>query len=480
MERSIGWFKREGMSDDEQRHATAHSLGVPFVTLSQNDIALAAMLLIPEPLSREHNAVAYQLRGHTLEVVVLDLDELQHLDFLSTRYRLVPRLTTRAAMVDALRYYQKHLRDEYGAALEQSESPNLLDTLLRHALMSGASDVHLDQSEKGLLVRYRIHGSLKQAFALPPAAAKNIFAKLRVLANLPRLPAQAGENRLRVDLGSGEDVAVRVASVPTVSGEKLVLHLVRESARRGWTLSGLGFHGEAQERLHHFLNHRKGLLAVEGRGKTTLLYTLLDLLNTPELSLATVEAAVSHVLPRAAQVETGALLSPAAALRGVLKTDPDVVLLDPVESREVATLASAAAGRGMLVLAGVAEAGDLESADIRIRTTTLGKLCDKKFLSKAKLTRAESDALESAGANFAKVLAVLKEEEKVDKDMAWKDIQFARAAGCSECERGYKGLIGVQEVAEKGETVGLNLIEDGLFKAAQGLTTVEEVLKLAQ
>ena len=477
MDRAPAWLGQEMMGDDERRHALAHAQGIPFVVLEPHLIIKDAMLVIPEPIAREHNVLAYDMRDHVLEVALLDLADLEQIAFLETRFRLLPRLTTRAAMIKGLLHYQKHLRDTYGSQLQEAQSPNLLDALLRHAFASGANDVHLENTSAGLSVRYRIRGTLKNAFALPPSAGKNIFGKLRALAGISS-GALPHESRLRIDLGSGEDVRVAIQSLPTIAGEKMLLHIVREQARRGWTLSSLGLHGEALERLHHFLNRRRGLLLVEGVGKTTLLYTLLDLLNNPEVALASIEERVLQTLPRVAQVELSALLTPAGALRGVLKTDPDVVMLDPVQGSEMTKLAESASVRGVLVLAATEDVASVEHPDMRVRTAVVRKLCAKKFLDKRKLTRAESDAFEAAGANFAKVLQCLKEEERIGKDVPWKDVQFARAVGCSECEQGYQGTLGLQEVQEGGAIVGLTIVEDGLFKAAQGLTSIEEVLKL--
>ena len=221
MEPSIGWLKKESMGDDERRHALAHELGLPFVQLDRDTISLDALVLVPEPLAREHNIVAYKLADGSLQVALLDVADLGELEFLRSRYRLLPRLTSRESMTRGLLHYQRHLRDTYGEALEHTESPNLLDSLLRHALHSQASDLHLQNTTEGLLVRYRINGSLKNAMTLPPAAGKNVITKLRSLAGVPSgtLPR---EGSLRVDLGNGGDLAVRVSSVPIVQGEKLV------------------------------------------------------------------------------------------------------------------------------------------------------------------------------------------------------------------------------------------------------------------
>ena len=479
MERSIGWLGRETLSDDERRHALAHSLGVPFVQLGRDDISLEALAVIPEPLSREHNVVAFALAGDAgLEVALLDLAELEHLEFLRPRYKVLPRLTSRESLTRALIRYQQHLRDVYGKKLEDPRSPNLLDTLLLHALHSRATDLHLQSEQGGLLVRYRINGFLKNAMTLPQAAGANVISKLRTLAGVPAgsLPR---EGRMRVDLGSGEDLSLLVSSVPTVAGEKLLVRIARERAR-GFTLESLGLHGEALERVHHVLLKRRGLVVVVGSvgtGKATTLYTLLDLLNTPEISIATVEAEVKHVLPRIAQTEVSDGLSAAAGLRAALKQDPDVVMINTVTDREVAQIATAAAKRGVFVLVGAEDAALLPDADLVIKVATVRKLGDKQIPEWHKLTRAQGEELE-VSANFASVLAALKEEGNIKKDTPWKDIQFARPVKATDQPDGYGGLLGVQEVATKDGIVGLNLIEDGVFKAAQGLTSIEEVLNL--
>lgn len=468
------------MSEDERRHALAHELGLPFVQLDRDSISLEAMVLVPEPLAREHNIVAYKLADGTLQVALLDVADLDELEFLRSRYRLLPRLTSRESMTRGLLRYQRHLRDTYGAALERTESPNLLDTLLRHALHSQASDLHLQNTQDGLLVRYRINGSLKNAMTLPPAAGKNVITKLRTLSGVPAgsLPR---EGSLRVDLGNGADLSVRVSSVPIVHGEKLLLHLVREKARRGHTLESLGFHGEALEAVHKTLLKRRGLVVVggaENSGKSTILYTMLDLLNVPEISIATVEQEVEYTLPRVAQTDIGASgIGMAAALRAALKQDCDVVMLSRVADTEVARIAAAAAQRGVLVLASTEDKELFSAPDLFVQTAVLRRLGGKQIADKRKLTRAQADGLEES-ADFAGILAALKEEGKVQKDMQWKDIQFARPTSSSDHPDGYNGLIGIQEVVREGSLAGLTMIEDAVFKAAQGLTSIDEVKKL--
>ena len=480
MEPSTGWFKHETMNDDERRHALAHELGLPFVQLDRDSISLEALVLVPESLAREHNIVAYHLAEGSLQVALLDVADLGELEFLRSRYRLLPRLTDRESMTRGLLHYQRHLAATYGAALGQTQSPQLLDTLLRHALHSCATDIHLQNTQEGLLVRYRINSSLKNAMTLPPAAGNNVITKLRSLSGVPAgtLPR---EGALRVDLGNGEDLSVRVSSVPILSGEKLVLHLVREKARRGHTLESLGLHGEALEAVHKTLLKRRGLVVVGGAhrsGKSTLLYTLLDLLNVPEISIATVENHVEYRLPRVAQTDIEAAgVTKAAALRAALKQDCDVVMLSSVEDTEVAQVAAAAAQRGALVLAGITDAELFPTPDLFIQTALVRRLGDKQIADKHRLTRAHADGLEEF-ADFANVLSALKEEGKVGKDTQWKEIQFCRPTPSSEHPNGYSGFVGIQEVVREGRLAGLTMIEDAVFKAAIGLTSIEEVKKL--
>lgn len=467
------------MSDDERRHALAHEMGVPFVKLDPFAITVEALVLIPEPVAREHNAVAYNLGERGVEVALLDLNDLEHLDFLRSKHRVLPRLTTRESLVKGLIRYQQHLRDRYGRHLESAEADNVLDTLLRHALASQATDVHLQNDETGLLIRYRINGVLRNAMTLPAAAGRTTIQALRELADLPTgtLPKEA---RVRVEL-DGEPVSVRVATLPIAGGEKVTLHITRDKARRGYTLESLGLHGEPLECVHRMLLKRRGVISVVGlpqSGKSTLAYTMLDMLNAPEISVATVEQSVAHALPRVAQAEARPELGlgMATTLRATLKQDPDVVMIDAVEDEETAALAMAAGKRGALVIAVADTPSRLPHADMVIVAATIPKLCTKHTPEQTKLTRTEQDKLEAMGADFAKVLAALKEEGRVPKNQAWKDLLFTRPAGCSECTEGYQGIIGIQEVIE--HTPQLNLIEDALFKAAQGLTSVEEVLRL--
>ncbi len=464
---------------DELRRASAHALGVPFVELDPHDIAEEVMLLIPEPLARARNVFAFNLTDQGVEVMVLDLDSLEHLGDIKTRMRVLPRLTSERSMRRALQHYQQHLKQKFGEMFAAGE--HMVSALISHALYSRAGGVHIDHTALGTLVRYQIGHTLHEAFTVSEQAGKHLIGQLKSLAKL--LPvARPQEGKFKIELGPSSakategrgTVYVRVHSMQGEKGERVHLRLARESqGERGYTLESLGFHGEALDRIERQLASRRGLVAVagaQGSGKTTLLHTLTDLL------------ASSHTVLVRLPVQAGANSAP--MLRATLKHDPDIVVVDDIADEATGVLAQAAAARGVFVLAGLsglpAQAGDVElAAEVIIRVARVQRLCTKAFHDSAKLSRAQLEVL-GPYVDAARVLAALKDEYVVAHNVAWKDILFACATPCSECTggAGYRGHLGLQQVEDSTGLVGLNIIEDGLFKAAQGLTSLYEVLSL--
>lgn len=488
------------LTRDEIRRAHAHLLGVPFIEIPHESIQEEALYLIPEPLSRGRSMVAFRRTEHEVEVALLDLDDLEHLDFLYTDHKLkvLPRLTSSESLKRALIHYQKKLKVQFSALAKGGA--HAAEALLRHALLSRASSVHLDFKTVGLLVRYRIHGLLEDAMTLPKEALE-LVARLKDMAQLSPTLHVPQEGAFKVDIGHGDTVRVRAHTMPAQMGERMVLHLHPSSeTRKGFTLESLGLHGEALESVHKLLTAKSGLVLVagaDGSGKSTLLYTLLDALHTHGRHLVTVEEEVEYTLPHATQIRTRPEvgLGTAATLRAALKQDPDIIMVSHVRDHDTAQLVVSAASRGILVLTGTETEGS-EEAVARLAqfgaprttidrwlqgvvvTTVVGKVCPE-CKETYKLSRAESTPFEGR-ANFGTVLAALKEEGSVHPDMQWKELNFARAGGgCSSCQGGYIGSVGLQEVVVRGETP-FNLIEDGLFKAAQGITSIEEVFRLLE
>ncbi len=534
------------MTEDDLRRIESYILGIPFVSLKDKRIDFEILSLIPEPIARNHNIIAYKKSEQSLEVAMLDTADLSAIDFMKKKLglKILPRLTDTDSIKSALRQYQKTLKDEFGdiivketAALKliKEEGGNevskeelakmaedlpvvrIVDTLLRHAIMQGASDVHIEPMEEEVLIRYRIDGILRDAMTLPKHAAPTISARIKVLSNLKldekRLP-QDGRFKMEMD---AQKVSLRVSVLPVYNGEKIVMRLLREG-RAGYSLEGIGFHGEGLERIHRATKQTTGIVLVTGptgSGKTTTLYTVLDLMNTPEVNISTIEDPIEYQMPRVnqTQVKPEIGFTFANGLRSLMRQDPDIIMVGEIRDGETASLAINAALTGHSVLATVhtnsAAATVARLMDMGVEpfllastlTVTVGqrlvrRLCDAK--DAYVLSATERAELEQH-VDMERILHVLKEEKKVKEDATWNTIQFYRPRPTEECEDGYKGRIGIHEVllvssaikelimkqgtaddiaAQARKEGMLTMSEDGIYKAALGVTSIEEVLRV--
>jgi len=534
------------MSEDDLRRVEAYVLGIPFVSLKELKIDFEVLTMIPEPVARTHNIIAYKKSEDTLEVAMLNTADLPAIDFVKKKVglKIQPRLTDTESMRSALRQYQKTLKDEFGDLImkdaselkvladengeEVSEADlkkaaedlpvvRIVDTLLRHAIIQRASDIHIEPMEEEVLVRYRTDGILHDAMKLPKVAAGSIVARIKVLSNLKldqkRLP-QDGRFKMEMD---GQKVAFRVSMLPVFYGEKVVMRLLREN-RSGFSLEGIGFHGSTLERVHRATRATTGIILVTGptgSGKSTSLYTILDILNTPEVNISTIEDPIEYQMPRLnqSQVKPEIGFTFAAGLRSLMRQDPDVIMVGEIRDEETASLAINASLTGHLVLATIhtnSASGTIArlvdmGAETFLLVSTLRvaigqrlvrKLCDDHI--QHTLSKAEQDEL-ATKVDLDFVLENLKEEGIVDPKATWNTIPFYKPKENGETEDGYKGRMGIHEVLEISPTLKemvmagktgdevevqarkegmLTMLEDGIFKAAQGMTSIEEVLRV--
>src|SRR3990167_9326814 len=348
---------------DELRRTYAYILGIPFVSLVGTKIKYDTLALIPEPVARRNNIIVYAHKGDELEVAMLDTDDLAAIDFIKkkTHLKIFPRLTDVASIKHALKQYQQGLRDNLGdviqretAALESVTGPDkdlrqvaegvpavrIVDTLLRHANAQNASDIHIEPMEETLLIRYRIDGILHDAMELPKSAAAAITARVKVLANMRldehRLPQ---DGRFGAEAG-GEKISFRVSALPTYYGEKIVMRLLRDSIS-GFTMESIGFHGLALERMHEAVRATTGMILAcgpTGAGKSTTLYTLLDIVNTPNVNISTIEDPIEYQMPRINQTQVRPEIgfTFANGLRSLVRQDPDIIMVGEIRDKETA------------------------------------------------------------------------------------------------------------------------------------------------
>lgn len=534
------------ISEDDLRRTQAYVLGIPFVNLTDQKVDFVILSMIPEPIARKHNIIAFKKSSDTLEVAMLDTDDLTAIDFVKkkTGLKILPRLTDKESVKSALMLYQKTLKDEFGEIIERESASitvtpegkedetsekdlkklaedlpvvRIVDALLKHAIIQNASDIHIEPMENQLLVRYRIDGILHDAMTLPKNAAASVTARVKVLSNLKldekRLPQ---DGRFKIELDS-QKVSFRVSVLPVFYGEKTVMRLLKEGGG-GFTLEALGFHGHALEQIHEATRQVTGLMLVTGptgSGKSTTLYTIMDILNTPDVNISTVEDPIEYQMPRVNQTQVKPQIgfTFATGLRSLVRQDPDIIMVGEIRDGETASLAINAALTGHLVLStlhtnsaagavprlidmGVEPFLLVSTIKVIVGQRLVRKLADAK--EKYTLSDAEIKELEKK-IDMERVLKALKDEGVVDKGATWHTVPFYKPKKSAESEDGFKGRIGIHEVLiltptirelvlkggvtqiieEQARKEGmLTMIEDGLFLAAQGITTIEEVLRV--
>lgn len=533
------------MTEDDFLSMQSYLVGIPFVDLSEAKIPVEILSLIPEPVARKHNIVAIARKDDALEVALLDGDDLPAIEFVKkkTGLKIIPRLTNASSIKNILIQYQKSLKADFGDILQQ-EVGNLniianetgdesvedikkkaedlpvvriVETLLKHAAIQGASDIHIEHTETETIVRYRIDGMLHDAMVLPKDAGPSITARIKVLASLKldekRLPQ---DGRFKVEL-NGEKVSFRVSILPTYYGEKVVMRLLRESAS-GFTLEGLGFHGQALDDIHNAMNYSEGMILTTGptgSGKTTTLYTTLDLLNTPDVNISTVEDPVEYQMKRINQTQIRADIgfTFASGLRSLLRQDPDIIMVGEIRDNETAALAVNAALTGHLVLSTLhtnSAAGAIPRL-IDMKSEPFLLVSTLKIVVAQRLIRRLSDTKEKYFLNDAelaqlakkidldRVMGFLLNEKIVEPKTKWEKIPFYRPKVVDEKDDGYKGRVGIHETMKMSPAIKdliikgsssdaieaqakaegmMTMLEDGIFLAVQGMTSLEEVLRV--
>lgn len=525
----------------------AYVLGIPFINLEKEKISQELLALIPESIARRYNIVAYKKKGTDLEVVMLDIDNLPAIDFIrkKTGLRILPRLTDSESIKALLGQYRKSLQAEFktlidteavqftsvdqkGTGKEPTDEDlkkmaedlpvvKIVDSLISHAILQNASDIHIEPNENELIVRYRIDGILHDAMTLPKDAAPAISARIKVLSNLKldekRLP-QDGRFKLVLD---ETPFSFRVSTLPTYYGEKTVIRILRESTH-AYTLEGLGFHGSGLELIHEGLRQHSGIVLCSGptgSGKTTTLYTLMDILNTPEVNISTVEDPIEYQMPRInqTQVQSAIGMTFANGLRALLRQDPNIIMVGEIRDGETASLAVNAALTGHLVLSTIhtnSAAGaiprliDMGVEPFLIVSTAKIIIAQRlvRRLTPAReeyiLEKAELEALTRV-VDMDRMRTLLETEQVIKKGASWGQIPFYKPVPSEESEDGYKGRIGIHETMRITSTLKdlilkgassdeievqakkegmMTMLEDGIFQAAQGKTTIDEVLRV--
>lgn len=533
------------ISETDLKKVEALTLGIPFVDLSSQKIEFAVLSLIPEPIARNYNIVAYKKTDSSLEVAMLDVDDLPVIDFIKKRsgLKILPRLTDTSSIKAVLIQYRKSLQAEFDNIIqkesnsikvsskdegEKSEKElkdlaedlpviKIVDSLVFHAILQNASDIHIEPGEKELSVRYRIDGILHDAMALDKNAGSGITARIKVLSNLKldekRLPQ---DGRFKIEQ-NGEKISFRVSTLPTFFGEKTVIRILKENSS-GFSLETLGFHGEGLERIHASLKLKTGMVLATGptgSGKTTTLYTMLDILNKPEVNISTIEDPIEYQMQRVnqTQVKPEIGLTFANGLRSLLRQDPDIIMVGEIRDGETAGLAINASLTGHLVLSTIhtnSAAGAIpRMIDMGVEPflivstvkTIIAQRLIRQLSAKKEKYFLSSDELKNLGKaiELDRMLGILKTEKMIKDNDTWDKVPFYKAVPNPESEDGYSGRTGIHEVLKVTATIKemiiksasqdeieaqakkegmITMIEDGVYQAVLGMTTLEEIFRV--
>jgi type IV pilus assembly protein PilB len=503
--------------------ALATQIGLKFVDLSDYPVDGSAVSRVPDMVCRRHNALPIGYEDGRLVVAMADPANVFAVDDIRsmTGMEVKPVVATKADVIAAInRYHRGEAElDDLTMAMEGNadegddlssvkeiveDAPivKFVNLLITQAIQDRASDIHIEPTERDLRVRFRIDGVLHEIMRSPKTIQSGVISRLKIMSDINiaerRIPQ---DGRMSVST-NGKKIDLRVATLPTVWGEKVVMRILDNSTAM-LKLSDLGFGDANYEVYSQSFTKPYGMILVTGptgSGKSTTLYATLNIVSRPEVNVITVEDPVEYRLPGINQVQTNAKagLTFAAALRSILRSDPDIVLLGEIRDHETAQIAIEAALTGHLVLS------TLHTNDAPSAITRLTEMGIEPFLVGSALDCVLAQRLARKLCPKCKEAYVPTREMMAEMRFPWSPDEppptLYRPVGCSACSKtGYKGRLALHEVMAVSEdierlavehasalTIGkvareqgmITLRDDGLAKVKAGHTSIEEILRV--
>ena len=508
------------------------ALKIPFVNLDKVDLNPEVLEAVPEGYAKNKSVILFDVNrgkgiGKLAMVDPLDFDTLNYLQA-RLEIELEPHMTTLASLRQALKKYKSKIKEDFNRLIEENIEKSLreggaqgniaeavkalpvisvLDNIIEHAITLGASDIHLEPMPEYFLVRYRIDGILREILSLPKEIGPIIVARIKVIAQLQidvhHLPQ---DGRFRFPHES-HFVDVRVSVVPAFHGEKAEMRLLKGSFRP-LTLYELGISSENLDAVANGLKASHGMILVTGptgSGKTTTLYSMIGILNTPQVNITTIEDPVEYDMPRVNQMQVNvkAGLTFATGLRSIVRQNPDIIMVGEIRDKETVDIAIHAALTGHLLLS------TLHTNDAPSTIPRLIDMGGQPFLVSSALRLVIAQRLVRKNCSFCiSSYDITEEAKKSLRDNARivgiKSFEMPtllyRGKGCHACNHtGYRDQIGIFEVLNVTDTIkelllkqspagvirdaaqkeGMKtMFEDGLQKVEAGTTTMEEVLRV--
>ena len=523
--------ERKIIPEEKLVKARAEALNIPFITVADKGISVDVLGLIPEPVARRYQLIPFDREGDTLKVAMVDPMDLTAIKFVEKKsgLKVVPYFATSSDVSLAIsQQYAQAITTEISKAVKEvktvtpqniaqlsalpgtlREAPiaKIVSTLLEYGIKARASDIHIEPQEEKTRVRYRIDGILHEKIVLPKKVHESVVSRIKILSGMKidekRVPQ---DGRFNFKIGD-QEVDLRVSSLPSVFGEKIVMRLLKKSGGVP-TLPELGLSGISLRNLEASVARPHGIILVcgpTGSGKTTTLYSILTKISTPKVNVITIEDPVEYQIAGVNQVQVNpaAGLTFASGLRSFLRQDPDIIMVGEIRDKETAELAVQAALTGHLVFSTV---HTNTAAGAIPRLLDLGA---PAFLLASSINcivgqRVARRVCKSCKEEYLAPPAVLKDIQNVLGKLFPKDgkVKLYRGKGCPECNStGYVGRVGIFEVLPISEKIArltlerspasviekqaieegmITMKQDGYLKALEGITTIEEVLRVAQ
>lgn len=514
------------LTEDDLVRALAQQVGLEYVDLDEFQVDRAALTLIPAALCRRYTILPIQFRGDTLVVAMADPGNVMALDDVRAigRMQVMPVVASHDNLKRGIDRYVRadHEIDELAGAMEEEHQAEVeldlsnlgnvsdddapivkyVNLLVTQAITDRASDIHIEPTEKELRVRYRIDGVLHEMQRSPKAITNGVISRVKILADIDIAERRKPQDGRMSVTHNGKKIDLRVATLPTVWGEKIVMRILDNSTAR-LDLRDLSFGEENLTTYSSSYVKPYGMILVTGptgSGKSTTLYATLNAVSKPEINVITVEDPVEYRLDGINQVQVNpkAGLTFASALRSILRSDPDVVLLGEIRDHETAQIAIEAALTGHLVLS------TLHTNDAPSAVTRLVEMGIEPFLVGSALDCVVAQRLARRLCKKCKEAYEPSDEELIASRFPWvpgepKPI-LHRPAGCSTCSKtGYRGRLALHEVmrvteaierhavaessaadiARTAESEGMSSLRmDGWRKVMAGDTSIEELLRI--
>lgn len=508
------------VKENQLAELIARELGLEYVDLLEYKINIQATTSIDETMARRYNCIPIDFEDGKLVVAMADPTNIYALDDirLSTGYEVKPVVSARDDIQNAIqRYYhldtdvveealqERGEEEEDGVSVVVDDTPlvRFTTTMITEAINRGASDIHIDPRENEVLIRYRIDGVCQEIKRLPKNIHEGIVSRIKIISDL-----NIAERRVPQDghfgmVTNGKSIDFRVAVLPTVYGEKVVMRILDKSSIL-LRLEDLGFLPEALEKYRQAFTKPHGALLVTGptgSGKSTSLYATLNVLNTEHKNITTVEDPVEYRLAGINQVQVNpkAGLTFATALRNILRTSPDILMVGEIRDRETAKTAIEAALTGHLVLSTL-HTNDAPSALPRLIEMGVEAFLVSSAINCVMAQRLVRKLCPNCKVPYEPDLEVLKSLQFPYEDMDELILYKANENGCAKCGgTGYKGRIGLYEVMPMSEEIKkltvkeasattimkqareeglITMRDDGFIKVKMGITSIEEVMRV--